>query len=333
MRPNRPTARPLPPLPTSDSVRRPHVSAGPPWLAAALIAGALQAGAIAQSPEPVESRIDHLESLYQQRTADDRAPLLRQYIEQLEALRQNLVTQNRDDNVRAVEREIERARNALANGTELQLPAEAEALVDAEDLEAVAAYRRSLPDDAFVLLLPGGFTTSVATTWSQLRQTPTLMGDQTASLGSRAWSATRLPAGDYEVVAALRSRGDAIGSRITARIGSVATASRTVRGIVRNPTEEPLVFLNMGSVTIEEDLEGFPIEVESRSRRLGNEEGGRPVAMLALMLIAHGDEAGEVDGDAPDRRGRGMRRPPRDDEPNPFGDNGADAPLPNPFGN
>ena len=323
---------PAPPRPGAR-VRR-LLSGRPAAAVAAFMAMTMAASphAPAQSEERVDSRIDHLESLYQQRTAQDRDPLLKQYIEDLSKLQETLISQSRLESARAVEQEIERAREAVNLGTELALPVDEETLVDAEDLEAVAAYRRPLQDDAYVLVMPGGFTTSIATTWGRLRESPSLMGDQTASLGSRAWTGTQLPAGDYEVVAALRSRADTIGGRLTARIGSAATASRTVRGVVRNPQDDPLVFFNMGTITIEETLDGFPIEVEARTRRT-RDEGGRPVALLALILIAHGsDPADDPDADGTDGAERPMRRPAFGDDPDPLG-NGGEVPIPNPFAN
>lgn len=257
-------------------------------LCAALIPATLTAqenGSTLVEPERLESRLDAMESLYQQRAAENREPLLRRYIEDLTRLEATLRRDSRERSAAAVAQEIERATKALAEGIEIEVPRPSTDVSSGRDLLAVATSRAPISDERPAFVLPGSSSTGVKSTWKDIQAEPEILGSDSASIGSRSWTVENLPSGRYEVVLAYESDPGVVGARLRLRVGEDADVNTRINPMNSFMRDGALTYIFLGTITIDRELEKVEVEATARGSRMRQEDPDRPVKLRAALLL------------------------------------------------
>lgn len=250
----------------------------------ALLVPTLQGQSTAPLDQPanrVESRLDILEMLYQQRSLENRDPLLRKYIEDLASLRQSYLREDQTRSAEAVEKEIERATKALESGTSLPVPTDDEPRANPFNLAKVATQRRDLSDDDTSYVLSVGADEAVETTWSELRDEPEMIGPEGRSLNFRRWEIGQLERGRYEAVIAFDPGSDYDRCRIKLDVGENITLNLRPDEVLNRRPDSP-VYFRIGTVNVDDDLVEVPVFLSIRQRESDNE-----VRLRGVLLLAH----------------------------------------------
>jgi hypothetical protein len=226
-----------------------------------LLSFVVAAHLMAQGTEPMPTpaaRLDQLDSTYATNLRLYHAPVILDYLRELEKLRQSFVTQGRDKDAARVLSEIEKTKKlSVSTGLLSYDPLKPQEEKSAKDKPSPSGKERHFSPDA--ITLGGELATNVSPPVDAIKQLPNF---KALPIGHAEWHVDKIPAGIYELMLICSMTDDSAKTSVQATLGTLTAERKLPPKAGSGGINDARVF-RVGTFTLDQDLLNTTLTLES----------------------------------------------------------------------
>ena len=220
----------------------------------------------AQSPSP--SRLEQLEATYMASLRPLHAPVLQDYLRQLELLKNQFISRNRMDDARQVDAEIQRVKAIISTSGVLPYNTPSTSPTSAAPATTTSPPVQTTPDS-------GPLPTFLAAEAFKSGDMNTKLG--AVPIGSAEWRVFRLPAGTYDLLIVFSCEALPLPEIVTVRIGGQQVKA-TIAPDRATGAVDSFRLLRLCSLTLDADVTSGTLAIE------GSDAGGTRIWLRKIMF-------------------------------------------------